>query len=95
MGKGDKKSTRGKRFMGSYGNTRRKSRAKSTYIPSAKPAKKATEGEVAEKKAAPAKKEAKATKATPKKAAAAKTSKATKAAEEKKTAKKADDKKEK
>lgn len=42
MGKGDKKSTKGKRWRGSYGNTRpRKAKAATTAAPKAKAAKKA------------------------------------------------------
>lgn len=42
MGKGDKKSTKGKRWRGSYGKTRPRKTAKATVAaPKAKPAKKA------------------------------------------------------
>lgn len=79
MGKGDKKSARGKRVIGSSGVSRQKK--KNTYVAPAAPAKKAapkTEEvakKAAPKKAAPKKAAAKkpaAKKAAPKKAAAKK-----------------------
>tara|TARA_R110002050_G_scaffold176775_1_gene309765 strand:- start:25719 stop:25958 length:240 start_codon:yes stop_codon:yes gene_type:complete len=64
MGKGDKKSAKGKRIIGSSGVTRQKK--KNTYVAPASPVKKAAPTKVAEtKKAAPKK-------AAPKKAAAKK-----------------------
>ena len=35
MGRGDKKTARGKRFSGSYGNSRRRADNKPTYVKSA------------------------------------------------------------
>ncbi len=65
MGKGDKKTAKGKRVMGSAGVTRQK--IKNTYVPSAAPVKKAVEKKDASPKKAAAKKPA-AKKAAPKKA---------------------------
>ncbi|MGB0390791.1 MAG: 30S ribosomal protein THX [Salibacteraceae bacterium] len=71
MGKGDKKSAKGKRIIGSSGVSRQKK--KNTYVAPAAPVKKATPKKAAEakpKKAAAKKPAAK--KAAPKKAAAKK-----------------------
>lgn len=74
MGKGDKKTAKGKRIIGSSGVTRQ--RKKATYTPPAAPVKKAAPKKAAAKKeAAPKKTAAKkpaAKKAAPKKAAAKK-----------------------
>ena len=80
MGKGDKRSAKGKRVLGSSGVSRQKK--KNTYVAPATPKEKATP-----------KTEEPAKKATPKKAAAKKTA-PKKAAAKKPAAKKADDKKE-
>lgn len=81
MGKGDKKTKKGKRFMGSFGVIRPKKKSKGAYVASpakakAKPAAVKVEEVVEEVKAvkAPAKKAA-AKKAPAKKAAAKKSSK--------------------
>ena len=58
MGKGDIKSTKGKRTRGSYGNTRK--RKKIVKIVAAKPKKKATPKKTAVKKAVAKKEESKA-----------------------------------
>lgn len=63
MGKGDKKTAKGKRIIGSSGVTRQ--RKKATYTPPAAPVKKAAPKKEAAKKTA-------AKKAAPKKAAAKK-----------------------
>ena len=56
MGRGDKKSARGKRFMGSYGNSRKRADNKATVIKSAPKAVVAEVGSDDKKK--PAKKKA-------------------------------------
>lgn len=63
MGKGDKKTAKGKRMMGSFGNTRKKKQSNS--INTAKPAKKSEDKKVEPKKVA--EKKAPAKKITPKK----------------------------
>ena len=67
MGKGDKRSRKGKVWKGSYGNSRKRKKSKAAFVPKVKKAATAPKGEteVAEKKA-PAKKAA-----APKKKAAA------------------------
>lgn len=57
MGKGDKKSAKGKRWRGSYGNTRKRKPAKSTVAT----AKKEKPAAAVKKKKAPAKKAVKKT----------------------------------
>jgi 30S ribosomal protein S31 len=52
MGKGDKKTAKGKRVMGSYGNTRKRKSDEKVIIPAAKVKKEKKEPTV--KKAAPA-----------------------------------------
>ena len=75
MGKGDKKSKKGKITLGSYGVRRKKKKTKAYVAPVEKPAKKeAAEKKPAAKKKAAAKKPA-AKKATAKKAPAKKTTK--------------------
>jgi 30S ribosomal protein S31 len=70
MGKGDKKTTKGKRVLGSYGNTRKRAK-KNTVIVSSKPATPKTEA-TAEKPVAkkPAAKKTAAKKPAAKKPAA-------------------------
>jgi ribosomal small subunit protein bTHX len=51
MGKGDKKTAKGKRVIGSYGNVRKRKSSKTVVAASAKPAKVKTEKPAAEKKA--------------------------------------------
>jgi len=92
MGKGDKKTSRGKRFKGSYGNTRKRNSREAVVIPSAKKAPKPAAAEVKEKKAAPKAKPA-AKKTAPSKSKT--TSKAEKPAAKTKAAEKKDDTKEK
>ncbi len=90
MGKGDSKTTKGKRFRSSYGKTRRRKESQTSYVadqvkPKSKDvAMESTKADApkAEKKAP--KKAAKSTTATAKKTAAKKTT-------AKKTTKKADD----
>ncbi|MBL4754490.1 MAG: 30S ribosomal protein THX [Flavobacteriales bacterium] len=81
MGKGDKKTTKGKRFKGSYGVSRQKKNGKAVYVPkktakakTEEAPKDATEAVEAPAKKAAAKKPA-AKKAAPKKAAAKKAKK--------------------
>ena len=57
MGKGDRKSRRGKIFMGSYGKTRPSRRKKTNVMPAVAPAPEAKKA--AAKKKAPAKKKEK------------------------------------
>lgn len=57
MGRGDKKTAKGKRFKGSYGVTRKKKTSTSAYVAKPKKAK----AETAEKKVAPKKTTKKAT----------------------------------
>ena len=91
MGKGDKKSKKGKRFLGSYGVTRKQKTEKVTAAPSAekvktpKPAKENAEAAVEEKPKAAKKEAAEAKPKAPKKEAAEKTEAAPKAAAKKKT----------
>ena len=61
MGKGDRKSRKGKRFMGSYGKTRPARKGKVKFMPAVKPASATPEADTAKKKA-PAKKKAAAPK---------------------------------
>jgi len=59
MGRGDKKSARGKRFMGSYGNSRKRADNKATVVKSAPKAVVTSDVAVEEKKKpVPAKKKA-------------------------------------
>lgn len=70
MGKGDKKTAKGKRVMGSYGITRPKKKDSAVIVPDAK-----TEKPAKEKKEAAPKKETVKKPAAAKKAPAAKTEK--------------------
>lgn len=81
MGKGDKKTAKGKRAMGSYGNSRKRKSPTTSVAPSSK---KSAVEEVKEKK--PAAKKAAAPKATAEKKTAAK-----KPAAAKKTTKKTEE----
>lgn len=65
MGKGDRKTTKGKRIIGSYGNTRKRKKSTPT-VAEAKPKKKAAPKKAAESK--PAAKKTTAKKAPAKKA---------------------------
>ena len=69
MGRGDKKTAKGKRFKGSYGVTRKKKSNTTAYVAKPKKAKVKAETETTTKKAAPKK--------TTKKTAAKKTTKKT------------------
>ena len=61
MGRGDKRTAKGKRFKGSYGNSRPQKEAVVIAPKAAKPAKKAADKEVTAKKAPPRKAPAKKT----------------------------------
>ncbi|PWL29575.1 MAG: 30S ribosomal protein THX [Fluviicola sp. XM-24bin1] len=71
MGKGDRRTTKGKRILGTYGNTRKRKKSTPT-VAEAKPKKKAAPKKAAPKKAAaedkPAAKKTTAKKAPAKKA---------------------------
>jgi ribosomal small subunit protein bTHX len=84
MGKGDRKTARGKRILGTYGNSRKRKKSSPTIVAEAKPKKKA-----AAKKAAPKKKATKASaeKSTEKKTTAAKKTTAKKTTTKKTAAK--------
>ncbi len=90
MGKGDKKTKKGKRFMGSYGVLRRRKSAKAVYKPKRKPSTKKKEADeelAAEEVTGSVKKEtAKKAKAKPKTKAKAKAKAKTKKAPAKKAA---------
>jgi 30S ribosomal protein S31 len=60
MGRGDKKTTKGKIAMGSYGNTRKRKKASSIAKPSVKAEKEVSAEKPAKKAAAPKKTAAKA-----------------------------------
>ena len=66
MGKGDKRSRKGKVWKGSYGNSRKRKKSKAAFVPKVKKATTAPKAAEATEKKAPAKKAA-----APKKKAAA------------------------
>ncbi|MGV3632698.1 MAG: 30S ribosomal protein THX [Bacteroidota bacterium] len=72
MGKGDRKTAKGKRTMGSYGNTRKKPKSGTTMVAKTEKPKVAAEKTETPKKAAPKKETKPKAEAAPKKAPAKK-----------------------
>jgi len=96
MGKGDRKTARGKRFMGSYGVTRRRKRRKTSFIPDSAQAEVTAPNKPAAAEAVdtPVKKKPAAKKTTAKKATKTTAAKTTKAAKETKETKETKESKE-